>query len=122
MATSDNPVYKESESIDPTVYCTSYKKNRFYCFSKREPEDSSTSGTVRDILNEKPTREESIAVPILRDGPGNNATIHTTFGDIHMRLFPEFAPKAVENFVGLARKKYFDGIVFHRIIKGFMIQ
>ena len=43
-------------------------------------------------------------------------------GDMHLRLFPAQAPKAVENFVGHARSGYFDGIVFHRVIPKFMIQ
>jgi cyclophilin family peptidyl-prolyl cis-trans isomerase len=39
-----------------------------------------------------------------------------------MRLFPQQAPKAVENFVGHARSGYFEGIIFHRVIPKFMIQ
>lgn len=53
---------------------------------------------------------------------GTSAIMHTTFGDIHLRLFPEFAPKAVENFVTLSRKGYYDNLIFHRIIRNFMIQ
>lgn len=50
------------------------------------------------------------------------AVIHTTHGDIHIRLFPEVAPKTVENFKELtAQDKYID-VPFHRIIKNFMIQ
>ena len=43
-------------------------------------------------------------------------------GVIRAELFPETAPKTVENFVELAGKGFYDGLVFHRIIKGFMIQ
>ncbi len=50
------------------------------------------------------------------------AKISTTHGDIFARLFPEFAPKTVENFLGLAKKGYYDGIIFHRVISDFMIQ
>lgn len=50
------------------------------------------------------------------------AEIVTTMGNIKVLLFPEAAPKAVENFVGLAEKGYYDGIIFHRVIKDFMIQ
>jgi len=52
----------------------------------------------------------------------DSATIHTTVGDIHMRLFPQHAPKAVENFVGHARSGYFERVIFHRVIPKFMIQ
>ncbi|MBR6939689.1 MAG: peptidylprolyl isomerase [Clostridia bacterium] len=55
--------------------------------------------------------------------PGDKtATIRTTMGDIKVLLFPEAAPKAVENFTGLAEKGYYDGIIFHRVIENFMIQ
>jgi len=50
------------------------------------------------------------------------ATIKTTEGDMVVEFWPEVAPKTVENFKTLARKGYFDGTCFHRVIKGFMIQ
>ena len=50
------------------------------------------------------------------------AIMHTNMGDISIRLFPEFAPKTVENFTTHAKNGYYDGIVFHRVIKDFMIQ
>lgn len=48
--------------------------------------------------------------------------METNFWEIILELFPEYAPKAVENFVGLTRKGYYDGITFHRVIRDFMIQ
>jgi peptidylprolyl isomerase len=48
--------------------------------------------------------------------------IETNQGDIVVRLFPKIAPKAVENFVGLAQKEYYNNTTFHRIIPQFMIQ
>ena len=63
------------------------------------------------------------------------ATLHTNRGDIVVELFPNHAPKTVDNFVGLAEgtkdyrddagrsgEKYYDGLGFHRVIEGFMIQ
>lgn len=49
-------------------------------------------------------------------------TITTNLGDITCVLFPELAPKAVENFMTLARNGYYDGTIFHRVIYDFMIQ
>lgn len=49
-------------------------------------------------------------------------TIQTTQGPVVIRLFPEIAPNTVHNFVELAKKGYYDGVIFHRVIKGFMIQ
>lgn len=48
--------------------------------------------------------------------------IETTQGTVEIRLMPKVAPKACQNLIGLAKKKYYDGITLHRIIKGFMIQ
>ncbi|MDO8634282.1 MAG: peptidylprolyl isomerase [archaeon] len=48
--------------------------------------------------------------------------IETSKGKIEARLFVDVAPKACENFVGLAEKGYYNGTIFHRVIKGFMIQ
>jgi peptidyl-prolyl cis-trans isomerase B (cyclophilin B) len=48
--------------------------------------------------------------------------METTKGTIKIQLFPEFAPKAVENFTGLIEKGYYDGLIFHRVIPDFMIQ
>jgi peptidyl-prolyl cis-trans isomerase B (cyclophilin B) len=46
----------------------------------------------------------------------------TTLGAIKIKLFPEHAPKTVENFLGHAKSGYYDGIIFHRVIQDFMIQ
>lgn len=48
--------------------------------------------------------------------------METTQGTIEIKLMPEIAPKTCENFMKLAEKKYYDGLIFHRIIKEFMIQ
>lgn len=50
------------------------------------------------------------------------ATISTSMGDMVAYLFPGKAPQTVNNFVNLARYHYYDGLIFHRIISGFMIQ
>lgn len=50
------------------------------------------------------------------------AVIHTTLGDIKIRLFGEYAPKTVENFTTHAKNGYYDGLKFHRVIRDFMIQ
>lgn len=50
------------------------------------------------------------------------AVMHTNRGAVTIALFPELAPKTVENFVGLAKDDYYNGIIFHRVISDFMIQ
>ena len=59
---------------------------------------------------EKPARDAEVIV------------MKTSNGTIKMRLFPEKAPKTVENFVIHAKEGYYDGLTFHRVINGFMIQ
>lgn len=59
---------------------------------------------------EKPAKGEKIAV------------MQTNMGDIKIRLFPEVAPKAVENFISHAENGYYNGLIFHRVINDFMIQ
>jgi len=48
--------------------------------------------------------------------------LETTQGEIELQLYPDITPKTCENFIGLVEKGYYDGIIFHRIIKNFMIQ
>ncbi len=50
------------------------------------------------------------------------AVMHTNMGDIEIKLFPEYAPKTVENFTTHAKNGYYNGLIFHRVIKDFMIQ
>jgi len=48
--------------------------------------------------------------------------LETNQGAIEIKLMPDVAPKTCENFIGLIEKSYYDGIIFHRVIKNFMIQ
>ena len=50
------------------------------------------------------------------------ASLRTTLGDIRLELFRDRAPKTTENFVSLVRKGFYNGLTFHRVIPGFMIQ
>lgn len=105
---------------DPTLYCTSLKRRRFYCFSRREPDESAET---RDVLNERPTEEERVAATDTLDRSlAREAIIRTTRGDIHVKLFATECPKTIENFVTHARNGYYNNIIFHRVIKGFMLQ
>jgi cyclophilin family peptidyl-prolyl cis-trans isomerase len=50
------------------------------------------------------------------------ATLHTSEGSIELELYPDAAPKTVENFERLSREGFYDGVIFHRVIPDFMIQ
>lgn len=53
---------------------------------------------------------------------GTMVELNTNQGVIKIKLFPALAPKTCENFVGLIKKGYYDGLIFHRVIPGFMVQ
>ena len=79
--------------------------------NKKSSENSAQAGDLKvGYQLEKPANGEEIA------------TIQTNLGEMKMRFFPEAAPKAVENFKTLASKGYYDNVIFHRVIKNFMIQ
>ena len=74
----------------------------------------SNQGKNQSENNMKETRVMSDSITV--------AVIKTNMGTIEIELFPDKAPKTVENFVGLANKGYYNGVIFHRVIDKFMIQ
>ena len=72
-----------------------------------------TIGTLWAADDKKSTRGEHM---------NPHAIIKTKFGEIEIRLFPDVAPKHVENFISLAKSGFYNGTIFHRVIPGFMIQ
>jgi peptidylprolyl isomerase domain and WD repeat-containing protein 1 len=88
--------------------------------------DDNISKSDRDVHNEKP-RNLNSAKKAQEEAEKESrmasaATIHTTMGDIHIRMFPQHAPKAVENFTVHSKNNYYNNIIFHRVIRKFMIQ
>src|ERR1043165_6011773 len=63
----------------------------------------------------KPAADAKAAAPEV-------AVIKTAAGEMVVEFWPDVAPKTVENFITLAKKGFYDGTAFHRIVKGFMIQ
>jgi peptidylprolyl isomerase domain and WD repeat-containing protein 1 len=120
MAASANPLLQEAEERDPMLIGTGFGKVRFYLFTN----ETDISKSSRDVQNEKPrsAADQHDAVKPKPTESGTSAVLHTTLGDIHLRLFPNAAPKAVENFVTHARHGYYNNTIFHRVIRKFMIQ
>ena len=116
---------------DPTLFCTAHNQPRFYLFSTREPE-----GDDRDVYNEKPlhangpkgagSKSGATSEADAKDGNGSRApgvaTIHTTMGDIVVQRYPQKTPKTAQNWLTHAANGYYNNVVFHRVIKGFMLQ
>jgi len=127
---------KKEEISDSLLISLAFNKKRFYIFSHIDPiksiednggKEQQEAILARDILNEPPDVDDLL----LQDmegkvdesrGLGKEAILRTTMGDIHIRLFTNETPKTVENFCGHARNGYYDNVIFHRVIKGFMIQ
>jgi len=140
-ATSSSNKHAQGEgtgTLPDSIYITTaFNKRRFYVFSHMDPiakaeesgdnEEQQNAAISREILNEPPDAEDLILDHMQRDGGkdsklGKEAILRTTMGDIHIRLFPDETPRTVENFCGHARNGYYDNVIFHRVIKGFMIQ
>lgn len=81
-------------------------------------EEAEKTGEGEEMAREEEgTGEEEIVLS------GNEtATIETNFGTIVLEFYPDVAPEHVENFLKLAKKGFYDGLTFHRIIPGFVIQ
>ena len=83
--------------------------------------ESSESSDISGVSNEK----SDVSVANFT-APEKGDTVITMnikdYGTVKIRLFPEYADKGVENFIGLAEKGYYDGLTFHRVINDFMIQ
>ena len=117
---------------DPTLVCSAYDKDRLYLFTQREPdeeEEEQGEGHLpvgRDVFNERPVGTDGVAgmkssLPSAANLP-HGAILHTTYGDIWVKLFPDECPRTVENFTTHAKNGYYDNVIFHRVIKGFMVQ
>jgi peptidylprolyl isomerase domain and WD repeat-containing protein 1 len=123
MAASDNPLLAEAEARHAMLVATGSNKPRFYMFTN----ETEISKSDRDVHNEKPknlglTAKQTAEQEARNRRMATQATIHTSMGDIFIRMFPQYAPKAVENFTVHAKEGYYDGIIFHRVIRKFMIQ
>jgi peptidylprolyl isomerase domain and WD repeat-containing protein 1 len=124
---------------DSLLVALAYGKRRFYAFSHVDPlssdkdvEPDERMILARDVLNEAPDASDLLEASHL--GRTNNdpdsasrlitaskAVLRTTHGDIAIKLFKD-TPRTIQNFVGHSQSGYYDNVVFHRIIPGFMIQ
>mmetsp|Transcript_30995 Transcript_30995/g.45822 ORF Transcript_30995/g.45822 Transcript_30995/m.45822 type:complete len:635 (-) Transcript_30995:517-2421(-) len=120
---------------DALLIALAYQKRRFYVFSHKDPladeeeddENINDLAARRDILNEPPTAEDRLLDTTSTQKDAKNkvaseAVLRTSMGDIHFKLFSKEVPRTIENFVGHAQNGYYDNVIFHRVIKGFMIQ
>ncbi|WP_341201438.1 peptidylprolyl isomerase [Planomicrobium okeanokoites] len=95
--------------------CGSQEADKETNETDKEPTEQQTASTA----------ESSGDFPQLTDEIAEDEALvdmNTSMGTIKIKLFPELAPKTVENFLTHAKDGYYDGVIFHRVIKDFMIQ
>lgn len=93
----------------------------FFYHQQDEVEAEKVIGTqTQDTIT--PTTQDT-TTPIMQNTTAmTQATLKTSKGDITLEFYSDIAPNAVDNFLRLAGENYYDGIIFHRVIEGFMIQ
>jgi peptidylprolyl isomerase len=108
----------------PTTAQTSTPSASASVASSATPCDSATFGTALAPLNPPADPHKYTAPPATQIDTSTlyQATIHTAKGDIVLCLEPSLAPNTVNNFVALSRNHFYDGIPFHRVVAGFVIQ
>ena len=97
------------------------------CGTSQKEEASKTSKTTASKTEQQEGAKQvtNTTFPQLSTEVAENEKLvemETSMGTIKIKLFPEYAPKAVENFVKHSQNGYYDGLIFHRVIKDFMIQ
>lgn len=132
MAASNNKLIEQSLKPDPILFATAFEKPRFFMFTRKEPDEIAVFNKAdRDTFNEQPITNIKEVGADAASSRGvkkpealgvRSVTLHTTLGDISLSLYPQHAPLAVENFVTLCDQGYYNGTIFHRVIKKFMIQ
>ncbi len=86
------------------------------------PQEGACAGGVLPTADPAATGPFDEPDQVLKAGCEYSATIATEWGDIEIRLDPQAAPTTVNSFVFLATQGYFDGLTFHRVVPGFVIQ
>ena len=92
------------------------------------PNSELISPTVTEMPSGSPASSPSVSAPVppqpsaVKQNHMHQITLQTNLGDITFDTYDAYAPKAVDNFITLAKKGFYKNLIFHRVIKGFMIQ
>jgi len=108
---------KEYDEKKQEYYRNMLTQSKKYKLTKDYFEDLLKRANYRDYVAEKQQAEKIEALK-----KKSQVVLATNQGDIELKLFPDVAPLACENFIDLIEKGYYNGIIFHRVIKDFMIQ
>lgn len=95
------------------------------CGSSKENAGSNSSSSKNETKTSESVDLNSLDLPQLSDevtADEDLVELVTTEGNIKIKLFPKYAPKAVENFMTHAKDGYYNGVTFHRVMENFMVQ
>lgn len=121
---------EKGKPSDALLVAIAYNKRRLFVFSHIDPVEMDDEGTEdvlarRDVWNETPwVQDQMYTQRAAADSSKSTskAILRTTMGDIHIQLFGSQVPKTIENFLVHSKSGYYDNVIFHRVIKGFMLQ
>lgn len=114
----------QTKEADPCIFAWAYKKPKFCIFSNREPSNfdkNSFQNSSRDVTEKKDASSDLLkSTKDSGKSVSNKVVLSTSLGDIYIKLFPEYAPKAVENFLTHAANGYYSNCIFHRVVIGYV--
>lgn len=113
-----------SNKTDASSSSSSKEKTEQTSTSSSSEKDQKKLEQLRKDFNDAMTNENAVFPQLSTDVAKDEAEVKitTTEGDITVKLFPKYAPLAVENFLTHAKEGYYNGLLFHRVINNFMIQ
>ena len=117
--TDANSSSSSKEKTEQTATSSSSEKDQ-----KKIEEEQKKLEQLRKDFNDAMTNENAVFPQLSNEVAEDEAEVKitTTEGDITVKLFPKYAPLAVENFLTHAKEGYYNGLLFHRVINNFMIQ
>ncbi|CUM56490.1 uncharacterized protein AC631_05538 [Debaryomyces fabryi] len=114
MLSSNNSILNSSLNKVPILISSAVNSDKIFLFNNLQtPRHNDIDFTIKPRVKKQTPIKENKSSKII---------LHTTSGDIKLKLFNDLAPKTTENFIKLCEKGYYNSTIFHRVIKDFMIQ
>lgn len=113
MVVSKNEILESELEKESTLFAITSDGHNLMSFDRADPKLTTVDLQSKTWTRQK-TKTVQASYPVV--------VLHTSLGDIKVKLFNDAAPKAAENFITLCKRNFYDNITFHRVIKEFMIQ
>lgn len=104
------------------VLCACSNNNTFTTSDSTAPAGDVNETTNRNLLGEEVTQDSESSDDVSDNGNSKVKFTMKNGGEFIIELYPEYAPKTVDNFVKLVRNGFYNGLTFHRVVEGFMAQ